>query len=239
MPAPRRVKTVVHEPMLTHFVLWVGFPLAGAAVGAAALPLARWATTLPWVPYEGPVRTIATFSGFWPTVVAVAVGVAAGLGLGVIGAADSLKVTVTNDEVTFERGDIRQTFSREAISGVCHDRKDVVLLGYAADELAREKTDITADNLRDVFEAHDFTWLAAGDPYRDDFHRWLPEAPSPELPAGAAALLKLRDRALRKDNKHDIIDLRTELAKLGVVVRDEKKRQYWRRSRRAVDDAPQ
>jgi hypothetical protein len=38
---------------------------------------------------------------------------------------------------------------------------------------------------------------------------------------------------LVKGHDEDIAELRTELAKLGIVVRDEKKRQYWRRIRGA------
>lgn len=39
---------------------------------------------------------------------------------------------------------------------------------------------------------------------------------------------KARQHALDKNNAHDIRELRGELAKIEVVVRDEKKRQYWR-----------
>lgn len=236
MASPQRAGTVVGEPLSTHLILWVVFPLAGIAVGAAALPLARWAAALPWVPYGGPVRTIATFSGFWPTVAAVGIGLMAGLAFGAIGSQDNLTVSVTDDEVTIRRGDTSRAFPRSAVSGVCRDRRELVVFGHAADELARERTDITADQLRPAFDRHHFPWLADGDPYRDDFRRWLPDSPS-DLPAGAAALFKARDRALRKDEKHDIADLRTELARLGIVVRDEKKRQYWRRSRQPVDGA--
>jgi hypothetical protein len=35
---------------------------------------------------------------------------------------------------------------------------------------------------------------------------------------------------LREDKNHDLRELRSELAKVGIVVRDDKKRQYWRRT---------
>ena len=53
----------------------------------------------------------------------------------------------------------------------------------------------------------------------------------PDLPQAADAFLRARARALRDDKKDDAAELRDELAKLGVVVRDEKKKQYWRPQR--------
>ncbi|WP_425388254.1 CysS/YqeB C-terminal domain-containing protein [Amycolatopsis taiwanensis] len=45
----------------------------------------------------------------------------------------------------------------------------------------------------------------------------------------ANALLNARARALRKsESGDDAKDLRTELARLGVVVKDQDKKQYWR-----------
>jgi cysteinyl-tRNA synthetase len=43
------------------------------------------------------------------------------------------------------------------------------------------------------------------------------------LPPGADALLTAREK-----NSDDADELRAELARLGVVVRDEKGKQYWR-----------
>ncbi len=40
--------------------------------------------------------------------------------------------------------------------------------------------------------------------------------------------MSARDRALRKRDGKEAALLRTELAERGILVRDEKKRQYWR-----------
>lgn len=72
---------------------------------------------------------------------------------------------------------------------------------------------------------HGYPWTDA-DPFVNDFQRWVPNME--ELPAGADALLKARQQALEKRNDHDIAELRDELAKLGVFVKDTKKRQYLR-----------
>jgi len=52
-------------------------------------------------------------------------------------------------------------------------------------------------------------------------------------PAGGAdALLKARATARKRDDADDARELAEELRRLGVTVRDEKKRQYWRPSPR-------
>ncbi|WP_420708742.1 CysS/YqeB C-terminal domain-containing protein [Streptomyces sp. NRRL S-1813] len=50
------------------------------------------------------------------------------------------------------------------------------------------------------------------------------------MPDAANAFLKARQGALEKKgpSDDDTRELRAELARLGVVVRDEKGRQYWR-----------
>jgi hypothetical protein len=53
----------------------------------------------------------------------------------------------------------------------------------------------------------------------------------PDLPQAADAFLRARARALKDDKTDDVAELRDELARLGVVVRDEKKKQYWRAQR--------
>jgi cysteinyl-tRNA synthetase len=74
--------------------------------------------------------------------------------------------------------------------------------------------------------AHD-TGLGAV-PRARHFRRWV--ADMPELPVDADALLRAREKALDKGDDDDAAELRAQLAKLGVVVRDQKERQYWRRS---------
>ncbi len=83
--------------------------------------------------------------------------------------------------------------------------------------------------LQAAFVTHGYTWLA-GDPHADEYRLWVED--TPDLPPGADALLGARARALGKggDGKDDAAELRAELAKIGVVVREEKKRQYWRRA---------
>jgi hypothetical protein len=145
----------------------------------------------------------------------------AGLVLAGIGQYESLKVIVSQDNVRLVRKGATQDIPRDSIAAAFLDRKELVLLGQQDEELAREPSDLNGKQLEDTFRQHDCPWLAE-DPHRDEFRRWVPD--SDGLPPGANALLKAREKG------EDLAELRAELAKLGVVVRDEKKRQYWRRT---------
>jgi hypothetical protein len=52
----------------------------------------------------------------------------------------------------------------------------------------------------------------------------------PELPATAQALLAARQKALQSGDDGDKREFRAELGRLGYVVRDDRKRQYWRQA---------
>jgi hypothetical protein len=111
------------------------------------------------------------------------------------------------------------------VTAVFPDGKRLVLLGTDNGEIAREQHDLPAPALRDAFTAHGYPWHDR-DPYADDFRPWVEE--SPDLPAAAHVLLRARRQALEKDKSDDAAALRGELASLGVVVREERKRQFWR-----------
>ncbi len=141
---------------------------------------------------------------------------------------DSLAVAVADTRVTLTRGGSSRTVDRARVAAVFVDGKQLVLQGESAEDLARETSDLAAPALERALRAHRYPWHADGDPYREEFQRWVDGMP--DLPGNANALLKAREHALRKGNDHDSAELRTEVNKLGVVVRDERKRQYWRRT---------
>jgi hypothetical protein len=119
---------------------------------------------------------------------------------------------------------------RASTGAVFLDGKQLVLLGHATDELAREGGDLPdAKRLQAAFLAHGFPWLTA-DPHQDEYRRWVEDLP--ELPAGADAIFRARARALDRGDKEDAEQLRQELGRLGIVVREVGKRQFWRRTLR-------
>ncbi len=93
--------------------------------------------------------------------------------------------------------------------------------------MAREPWDLRVEPMSEAFRRHGYTWLEA-DPHRADFREWTPG--EPELSAPANAVLRARQIVREKIGDGDAVrELRDELAKLGVVVRDADKAQFWRR----------
>ncbi len=223
---PQHDETVVADARWVIACIWIGVPLLSGVAGRLLLAVVHWAVGLPWVPYQGPIELIESINEPYATIGSYAVGFVAGLVLAVLIVADLLSLRITGERVVFTRDGKSKDVERTAVSGAFFDGKKIVLLGHRGEELAREPSDLTQAEVVAAFRAHGYPWLADGDPYKDSYRRWVED--TPDLPPGADALLKARARALDKDNSHDIAELRTELAKLGVVVREEKKRQYWR-----------
>jgi hypothetical protein len=229
-PALQTRDRVVAAPAEVRALLWIGFPLLGAGAGRLLLSVAAWMASLPWVPFQGPARLLASIPPQLATTGTLLLGATAGLVFAYLAAKESLTVVVSDDRVALARNGFSQSIKRELVDGVFLDGKQLVLLGPAAVELARETDglDLGAQRLSEAFLAHGYPWLTDGDPHKDEFRRWVEDLP--DLPPGANALLKARARALDKNDDDDGRQLRTELAKLGIVVRNEKKRQFWRRS---------
>jgi hypothetical protein len=222
-----RDETVVTHPRWVVACVWIGFPLLGAVAGRLLLALIRWLVTLPWVPFRGPMRLISEVGEPYATIGSAAIGFVAGLVLAIFIVNDLVTLGISGDRVSITRGGTTSELSRTDVTGVFFDGKKLVLLGRTGEELAREQHDLTAGEVTAAFRGHGYPWLDGGDPYRDEYRRWVEGMP--DLPPGADVLLRARERALQKREEHDIAELRTELARLGVVVREEKTRQYWRR----------
>jgi hypothetical protein len=111
------------------------------------------------------------------------------------------------------------------------DGREIVVQDQSSRELARERHDQLKSDAKQIpvaFRAHGYPWSEAGDPYQDRFRRWIED--DPELPAAVNAVLRARSKAFDQGDKGkaDLRELRDELGKLGYVVRDKDKRQYWR-----------
>lgn len=214
--------TVVDEGSGTKLIRWVGLP-GGCAVVVWLLKLAAgWLVTLRWVPFKGPLELIDSIPEPAATLGALGIGLIIGVVLALMAHSESLTVTVADDQVVLTDGDNRtSTFPREQVSAVFRDKSRLVLLGPDTAELARQPHDLDVARLADAFRAHGYPWTDA-DPHAERYSRWVPDMPG--LPVGANALFTARDKADSDDSR----ELRTELAKLGVLVRDDKGKQYWR-----------
>ncbi|MFY1700627.1 YqeB family protein [Micromonospora sp. WMMA1923] len=217
--------TVVHAGAGELVVMWLGFPLLGAgAVGALAAG-ADWLTGRSWVPFQDVLKLVAGAPEPYVTIGAPLLGALAGLVVALIGTAERLTVTVERERIRLRRDRTRSEVSRRDAQAVFRDGNDLMVLGAAGQELVRESGELPGDRLAAALREHGWPWTEQ-DPYRNAYRRWVPELPG--LPAGADALLRARQRALERGDGDDLRDLHTELGRLGVVVRDERKRQYWR-----------
>jgi hypothetical protein len=221
-------------------LVWVGFPLVGAGAGWLLRWLAGWATSLPWVPFQGPLELLASVPDPQAMIGSLALGIVGGLVVAVLAEHDYVKVAVADGQVTITRGGSSRHVPRASIGAVFLDGRQLVLLGHATEELAREGGDLPdAKPLQAAFAARGYPWVPGGDPHRENYRRWVEDLP--ELPAGADAILRARARALDRGDKDDAVQLRWELGTLGIVVRDEGRHQFWRRTRRQAeqpDDEP-
>lgn len=217
--------TVVREAAYVRYGLWIVFPLVGGVVGWFLPGIAQWVVDLPDLPGKGPFRLVASFPRGPATLVAAGVGVVAGLLLAAVAAYERLTVTVAGDRVTLTRGGTATVVPRERVLGAFADGRHLVLVDHKGAEPAREKHDLSPARLAEAFRGHGYPWLA-GDPFADRYTLWVVGVPG--LPPGGEALLAARATALEKSKAEDAARLRGELARIGVVVRDEKKTQYWR-----------
>lgn len=212
-------------------VLWVGFPAVGAGAAALLVRFAGWLAELPWAPVQKLFEVVDRLPDAQAGIGGLAVGALGGLAVAAVGTAERLIVTVTVERVRLRRGGTERDVERRAARAVFVDGKDLVLLGPDDEEVARERSDLSAGRLAAAFRDHGWPWTDA-DPHRDAYRRWVPGLPG--LPGGADALLRARQRALDADKGGEARELRAELARCAVVVRDDGKRQYWRLTRSAV-----
>lgn len=221
-----RESTAVGFSTAIRVLIFAGCSVLGLALGYFIPLIAKWALTLPWVPFEGPLKLITSFSGVWVTVVTTLLGLLAGLWFAEEVIKDTLHVVVSGETIRLKKDGAVQEFRRATISTVFLDGKQLVILGSNGEEHARETYDWASGRIADALTEHGYSWSPGGDPYKEQFRRWVLD--TPELPPAVNALLKAREIALRKKEKGEAKELRREVAKHGVVVRDEETRQYWR-----------
>ncbi|MDG4808109.1 hypothetical protein O7634_15240 [Micromonospora sp. WMMD1120] len=231
-----RPRTVVSGGPLELAVLWGGFPLLGAGAGWLLAMTTGWLARLPWVPFSDLIEWLDRLPEPQATVGAIGVGVLGGLVIGGIGTAERLIVTVDGAQVQLRRADQSRTVARADTRVAFLADKHLVLLDSDGAELVRESTDLPAARLAAAFREHGWRW-ADDDPHRSAYRLWVPDLPG--LPAGADALLRARERALERERRDDARELRREVGLLGVVLRDDGKRQYWRLTERAVAPGPE
>lgn len=223
-----RPYTLIGITKTTVYLLYVALAIIGFAIGYFIPQFAKWALSLPWIPFEGPLRLVTSFQGPPAAFIIALLGASAGIWFAYSVIAMLLSVKITDDTVELTKGKKVQTIDSNDIALVFIDQKQLVLLGTAGYELVREEIDEKPENIEKAFRQHDYEWSADGDPFKGQFRRWIPDAP--DLSPGVHAILKARHQALKDEETDDVEEFRLELAQLGIVVRDEGTRQYWRKA---------
>jgi hypothetical protein len=205
-------------------VLLVGGPAVGLVVGLVVPHLAEWSSD--HVPlFRGPLKLITSWDSSWSTVVFAGLGVALGIAFAVTAFVETLAMTLTDHELQLRKKRITTTVSRGAVTAAFLDGKQLVLLGQQSEELFRDTHDSTSAKIGGAFREHGWPWTDA-DPHAEGYRRWVPDLP--DLHPAVNALLAARARAVETNDAAEADELRSEVARLGYVVRDEQKRQYWR-----------
>ncbi len=230
-PAPKTrgvldEKTTVATPVWARTLGWLGLPVSGGALLLGVDRLADWVVRIPWAPLRGPFRLVQQLPEPQATIGALVLGGVIGLVLAALADAESLTVRFDGDAVLLTRPSVRRSVPRRDVAVAFRDRDRLVLLGRTGRELAREPAHLSPGRLAPAFRAHGIAW-ADRDPYADAYRRWVPGLP--DVPADAEAVFVARQAALKGGDSRDADELRGELARLGFVVRDDHKRQYWRR----------
>ncbi|WP_305783944.1 YqeB family protein [Symbioplanes lichenis] len=216
--------TVVAHPAWVYYGI---IPVVGAAVLLGVERASGWLLDLPWVPLRFALEGFEALPDPAASLVATAIGLAGGAVIGAIGRYEDLRLRVDGKAAALTLKGKTHTIARTDTSAVFLDDDHLVILGRDSTELARLKSDLSDDRVATAFREHGFPWRDE-DPYAAMFRRWVPELP--ELSSAEHALLKARERALAKKDPDDAEELRRELAKEGLVVRDTGKSQHWRRT---------
>lgn len=224
-------KTVIGHSAVDKLILYGGLPLLGLALGFFLPRIADWAVRQRWVPWQRPLEFLAESDGWWVAAICIALGVIGGLLLAAMALEDTLKTTISNTEVEFLKNQKTTRVLREKVALAFLDGKEIVLQDSHSAELAREKHDQFAsesNKIATAFRSHGYPWSDAGDPHENEFRRWVED--DPDLSPAANAVLRARSKAFDQGDKGkaDLRELRQELTKLGHVIRDRDKKQYWR-----------
>lgn len=218
-------ETVLGLTKTDKVILVILPPILGALLGWFMPVIVDWVMKLPMIPFEGVFDFISSFESFWVSIIGLIIGAIAGMIFTVYAFNETLKIIITDEKVNLMLGNNEHTFLRKDISAVFMEKKKLIILDSEGRELFRGVSDSKASQIAEAFLNHRYPWQEK-DPFDDQYMRWVENLPG--FSQHANALLNARERAIKDDNEEEAAVLRKDLAKLGVVIRDDDKRQYVR-----------
>ncbi|WP_068166424.1 YqeB family protein [Rhodococcus phenolicus] len=201
--------------------------LLGCGVGFVLNPIGSWVLELlGGVP--APVRIAMTLPLVWQVPVLGVLGGLLGLFVAAEGEKAALKLTVSDDRLIFDQHGHTRVVPRGTISAIFADGKDLVVNGAADRQIVRYKaTDISIDAVADALRTHRYPWTGATDPHEHEYSPWVDG--SGETTEDEDHAFRARRRALEKKDRHDAESALDRLHSFGLVVRDRRGGQEFRR----------
>ncbi|MGC0423288.1 YqeB family protein [Embleya sp. AB8] len=230
----------IRMPRVWLWLIGVGTALVGFGAGFGISPLVRQLTDLSGSA-PAPLRLAARLPTLWAVPVLTGLGAAVGAWMASVARRESPVVTVTPGHFTIRRDGAGLQVRRDRVDAVFTDGKDLVALDTAEIELVRIRaTDLPTERLRDAFTRFDYPWSGTTDPHEAEFTPWVDG--TPDLDDAEHALLRARKHALADKQPGAAEQAREHLRAGGIVVRDRRKTQQYRRCRphppAAEDDRP-
>lgn len=130
----------------------------GAGLGAGIPFLAGWAASLPWIPFQGPLRLAASFDSAPAAWGRPALGLVVGLGFAahVVYESPVLRVSAQRIEVSI-KGATRH-IARSDVAGLYRDGRKIVVESHAGRRLFHGEVEGGKDAVRSAFVSHGYPW---------------------------------------------------------------------------------
>nr|WP_257347057.1 hypothetical protein [Pseudalkalibacillus decolorationis] len=171
------------------------------------------------------ILLIASFNSLWVSIVATVIGIIVGVLLTFIIFDESLEVAISYKNLHLKLRDKIDIIEKKDISAIYMENKQLIIFGQSSDELDREVIETKEDTVPEAFNHYQYPWNEK-DPFDSQYQRWV--LGHPDFPENINALLYAREHALKENKKKNTKYLREDLAKLGVIIRNERNGQYAR-----------
>ncbi|KEK09321.1 hypothetical protein EP18_23300 [Lysinibacillus sphaericus] len=171
------------------------------------------------------IELLNLFDPFWLSVIFMLIGVIVGILFSLTIYSEALKMRITLESIHIKKDSLEKQISRSNVKAVFADKRQVVVIDQADQELLRETSDINPSKIKDTFLMHGFPWVEQ-DPYKQEYSLWKLE--DERFSSNVNTMLYERRNAIREGNTKKAKHLRKDLNELGVFVKDQGEDQYVR-----------
>lgn len=135
------------------------FGLGGAGLGAIFPLLAGWVAELPWAPFQGPLRLLASFDEQWLVWGRPILGLVLGLALAAWVILDSPVLEVSQERIEVRRrGEVQRVIERPKVAAVYPKGAKIVIETEAGRVLFEGDIEGERDRVRAAFIEQGYPW---------------------------------------------------------------------------------